>query len=390
MGLLRVILALVVVAGHNQLAHIDIATGVIVAVKAFFVISGFYMALILTERYNDAGLSIFWTNRLLRLMPMYYLMLAVTFLAATRSPMSTLGVLIDLRPWKNVLSSQGWGWLKAYLVFTNLSGLGIETTVYGCLDPATMTLHPFRGGCAGDILNRFVLIPQAWSISVELVFYAFAPLIIRSSNRQLAVLLGISGLVRLAIVTTSLNVNPWNRSVAPFETIYFLLGVTSYRLYAYSRSRRIPTGLPRIATLGMWTFTAGFAWLSSAFGLSVLNESWLWWFYFASLTLALPFVFRFSKESRLDAAIGELSYPIYLSHVLVLGMFHEYGGRWLHDAVGGHLGWQLLNIGTVLLLSQALVTLVGQPVDRFRRARWAEGKTAAPRCKPGTSVIGIG
>ena len=61
--------------GHGLHLPIPAATPDI-AVQTFYMVSGFYMALVLTERYHS--LPIFFTNRLLRLYPAYLVVAAVT------------------------------------------------------------------------------------------------------------------------------------------------------------------------------------------------------------------------------------------------------------------------------------------------------------------------
>jgi len=52
------------------------------AVEAFFIVSGFYMSLILTQKYGDKGLWLFYSNRLLRLYPLYLSMLLCYIIVA--------------------------------------------------------------------------------------------------------------------------------------------------------------------------------------------------------------------------------------------------------------------------------------------------------------------
>jgi len=56
MGTLRTVLALLVVVAHvaglDPDARIGMSGGAVMAVNAFFVISGFYMTLILTTKYQ--------------------------------------------------------------------------------------------------------------------------------------------------------------------------------------------------------------------------------------------------------------------------------------------------------------------------------------------------
>src|SRR5450755_3866284 len=83
MGLFRLALAWSVLLGHSGghgffgLAFLDRQ----LAVQCFFIISGFYMALVLNEKYTGPGR--YWTfvqQRFLRLYPTYLIILAVILL----------------------------------------------------------------------------------------------------------------------------------------------------------------------------------------------------------------------------------------------------------------------------------------------------------------------
>ena len=83
-GALRFLLSYLVVlshlAGSTYLAHFGFY-----AVRGFFVISGFIMTAALNEVYRFDGVR-FWTNRMLRLLPPYYVVCALTLLAVTLLP----------------------------------------------------------------------------------------------------------------------------------------------------------------------------------------------------------------------------------------------------------------------------------------------------------------
>jgi hypothetical protein len=63
-GLLRAILASLVVG-----SHLGAFGGATFAVKGFFIISGFYMALVISTRYYALPVGDFYASRLLRLVP---------------------------------------------------------------------------------------------------------------------------------------------------------------------------------------------------------------------------------------------------------------------------------------------------------------------------------
>ncbi|GAB3046429.1 hypothetical protein GCM10027185_57870 [Spirosoma pulveris] len=87
MGILRFLLAISVVVFHTGKPLLGVKfSGGALAVQLFFVISGFYMSLILNEKYKKgtSTYNLFITNRLLRLYPVYLLTglitLAITFI----------------------------------------------------------------------------------------------------------------------------------------------------------------------------------------------------------------------------------------------------------------------------------------------------------------------
>ncbi|MEY9528848.1 peptidoglycan/LPS O-acetylase OafA/YrhL [Bradyrhizobium japonicum] len=78
MGLLRLLLALAVVGDHvlPPFPWLRLTTGVM-AVEVFFVVSGFYMQMVLSQRYASAGA--FYLSRAFRIFPTYWLVAALAF-----------------------------------------------------------------------------------------------------------------------------------------------------------------------------------------------------------------------------------------------------------------------------------------------------------------------
>src|SRR5450759_1833879 len=82
MGIIRVLLALSVVAAHfGGIWNLRFVGGQ-VAVQSFYIISGFYMSLILNEKYvgKNKSYKLFITNRFLRLYPIYWTVLLLTII----------------------------------------------------------------------------------------------------------------------------------------------------------------------------------------------------------------------------------------------------------------------------------------------------------------------
>lgn len=80
----------------------------------------------------------------------------------------------------------------------------------------------------GPQLNGLMLVPQMWSVGIELTFYAIAPSICRSPIRLVGLL--VFGLaVRLAIGHWSPpDVDPWHYRFSPAEMMMFAVGGLAY------------------------------------------------------------------------------------------------------------------------------------------------------------------
>jgi len=72
-GILRLFLAFCVIAGHSQMTVFGVLgpNWSVWAVQIFFVISGFYMALILNTSYRTLPVKSFYFSRAVRIYPTY-------------------------------------------------------------------------------------------------------------------------------------------------------------------------------------------------------------------------------------------------------------------------------------------------------------------------------
>src|SRR5262249_28113272 len=86
-GLLRFLLSSLVVLSHLSGSIYAMHFGYY-AVRAFFVVSGFLMTAALNEVYRFDGVR-FWTSRLLRLLPLYYLVCLFTLAVLAQFPVES-------------------------------------------------------------------------------------------------------------------------------------------------------------------------------------------------------------------------------------------------------------------------------------------------------------
>jgi peptidoglycan/LPS O-acetylase OafA/YrhL len=86
-------------------------------------------------------------------------------------------------------------------------------------------------------------------------------------------------------------------------------------------------------------------------------------------------MFAANHESRVDRALGELSYPVYITHYPLVFVLHALGSAWLE----ANFGW--ITLVLTLVLAYALFHYVGEPIERTRR-RISGGLARADRRAP--------
>jgi peptidoglycan/LPS O-acetylase OafA/YrhL len=282
------------------------------AVKAFFIISGFYMALILDQKYgrSPAGLKAFAINRFLRLYPLY----AVVFILTIGWYLTRLVMIGDRTPVPGIIALQGT--LALWQVFgiwvSNLSLIGLDFICTWDWSPAAglLFLPPSAAVSAGDSLNlaTTVWVIQAWSISMEILFYLCAPFLAGRKGMTLAcVILGSFGLD----IWLSAGMGRTTYFFAPAQLYLFATGMLVYRGYNHFKigewvSHRQALGMSLAGILFVATWGLPYLFGPSSQLITLL-----------AIALLVPVLFAVSKDSVWDRAVGNLSYPIYLSHMLV-------------------------------------------------------------------------
>lgn len=371
MGLLRLLLALAVVAAHagppGGVAWLEM-TGGPRSVQVFYVISGFYMTLILTEKYvGEGSTAAFARSRLLRLVPMFLVVLATTVLVAFVLQATTGASIDPLARWQaHGAAMPVCDWLL--LALTNVTIVGQDVVSFLAVDPATHELF-FTTNFHAEALPawQFLWVPQAWTVGVELMFYALAPLLVRRRPWVLAALvLGSLGLRVFLMRHYGFYNDPWTYRFFPTELALFLSGALACHAYRWARDRDL-LGKPLcwLATLGMLAAVVGFHWLPDVLRNGRYGVPGL----LAVVPILLPFVFHATRTNAFDRSLGELSYPVYLVHYLLVFVVAALGIPWLTNARG-----VVILVGT-LLLALALWRFVGRPLET-RRQRLPPRRTA--------------
>jgi len=324
MGVFRLALAISVLCFHlgQAHAHTNSIFGFTflngeTALQTFFMISGFYMALVLHEKYVGSGsYFIFLTQRILRLCPIYLATLLLTLaiigiliLAGDHGPTGARSLFF----WRGHIHEAEF--ISAlWIIVSNVVVVGLNELWFFAFDSKTGCLIPWiplgpKPAFTGD---GFFLNPPAWSVSLEIYFYSMAPKLVRCPIW-----------LQLAIIMASISLRYFIQYVlhwpyVPFvyhnflcQLGFFMAGSVCYQFYVRYKQQ-----------IETWSYSLrhGF-WLLGLLMLFYRRLPWTHQLYFAFIPLVfflIPLLFALTRNNSADRLLGELSYPFYLSHYVVL------------------------------------------------------------------------
>ena len=288
---MRLYLAFAVYAAHRGLLGFSLIPFSFTAVCCFFIVSGFYMNMVIAEKYGVTrdGLTKFYKNRVLRLYPVYVVVLLLWHLA--------------------------WLWGASHRTpFTSIFG----TLNQLALLPEVIWSHLIlRPGPSFDANALFL--GQTFTVGMEMVFYLVAPVLVLCRLRYLA-LVWLAGFIALHVPAwLGLAMRPWQYEFVPTVFVFFVTGCISYRLWLVVQDQVIVRwlALPLALAIPAYCYLIDdlhvAQWVNrpAIYGLYVL------------VALAIPCFFAATRKSRFDRAIGDLSYPLYVCQgfavMLVMG-----------------------------------------------------------------------
>jgi peptidoglycan/LPS O-acetylase OafA/YrhL len=293
LGLLRLFLAAVVAMSHFTLyilRPIDPVTGIVNyltlgldaghAVIFFYVISGFLISFALENKYGDRFFE-FYRSRFLRIFPLFWVLYGT--MIALDYGMSRPNLETSVLSWLPGFTLLGSDWVICFFHY--------PAEYWGVFPPF---LRP------------------AWSLGAELTFYALAPFLLVRFPKLCLVAFSGSVAIRAALVHQFGYDETWTFHFFPSTLMFFLSG--HYARLIYRRFTH------RLGSLN-------YLWLVLFFGISFLNKSRLlpfdgliFYIELIAFVLAIPFLFERTKDSRALNFLGDLSYPLYLSHLITMSM----------------------------------------------------------------------
>jgi peptidoglycan/LPS O-acetylase OafA/YrhL len=307
-GVLRFLLAVSVAIFHGADFFCYKMVNGYHAVTIFFMISGFYMTLVLNEKYTSYIPFIY--NRLLKILPAYWVVVIICHIL---NPINFSSLPFSA---------------EIYYVFSNVFILFSQFTAIlmqdesGQIILASFDRTPFA---VGAWTWRYLYIGPVWSLSVELMFYLMAPFIVKIRSGYLLRVAAVSAIslsAWLIIINQDVSTVPWAYNFLLPNLVFFMLGSLSYWLFYHG-------GLTKLFPPNQWvcwvmllvsvTACVFYSMIPTTLklegtSLSVSNVFFLGAVFF----ICMPYIFELSKWSRADQYIGNLSYPIYIVHFLVL------------------------------------------------------------------------
>jgi peptidoglycan/LPS O-acetylase OafA/YrhL len=360
MGFLRITLALLVVYYHaGGFATPGVLPDGLTAVQLFYVISGFYMALVLNEKYRTPAMNwTFYSNRFFRLWPSMMVVAALTvatFVVLDRVLLYHLEM--GLGPFLDTLRALP-ARAIALIAIANIAVFGQDWIWFLGLDPAGISwsatqLDPARNGAS------FLINHPTFTVAIEASFYLISPFVVRRST-ALAIALAAAGFAyHIAIYLAGLDRYMWSYHFVASGAYFYFLGVCAYKAYAWLERQPAEAPLARLlarlepAILAAAAVAILLAWnLVRAPSLSMA----------LILAAVLPLLFRRTRRAALDRRVGELSYSVYLVHFpLYLVLLATVGGRAVLP----------LTIALALALACLLYLTIEAPIDRWRQRRAA-------------------
>jgi peptidoglycan/LPS O-acetylase OafA/YrhL len=336
MGTWRLLLAWLVIADHTpglrQIVDLEIGK---IAVCTFFFVSGFLMPLTFNSHYHRygwlGGARRFYLNRFLRIYPIYWAALVATLLAVGFYGPGLLEHAASVTDLERV---------RTYLQNVLLLGLN-QTFVWG-----------------GD----FRLDPPAWTLDVELQYYALVPLLLLLGARRrpwlTLTLIGLGG-VSAYLFFRPTQVYGIDRSLLAWS-LFFLLGYGFY----------FSPALQSLALRKRWLIAAIAALLVLARLSRFANlTTLLVTLAFIAVSAALLVLQQNRGFGALDRLFGDLSYPTYILHWICV----ELMARWVDGhfmQLGDRARFPLLLALNVLISSVAAyagLRLIGDPIESLRR-----------------------
>ncbi len=332
-GLYRFLLAATVVVHHLAKDYAYYAGNF--AVLAFYALSAYLITGALSTNYGRSfsDLKRFATNRFLRLMPAYWMILAIAIFGVLTFPAAMEATNPSMRnPGEFTIFGLPAGWIPQF-------------TMVGLQMPPGL-LFPIR------------LIPPAWSTSIEFVFYFLLAAAAFLTDRRFWWVVLATAILGIACAMT--DQMRWSYTSLAGVSFLFAAGSLVWRHRDAVEAALVAKPYLPVAILALFLIIAFMPEMTDR----ARVESYLVWGQYA----AAPLVALLAHASvtsaklipkKLDSWLADMSYPVFLSHYPIAGIVRGIG-------FSGS-DWLVISMLGTLVVSALVVLLVEHPLQGLRR-----------------------
>ncbi|UCG79788.1 MAG: acyltransferase, partial [Desulfobacterales bacterium] len=274
--------------------------------------------------------------------------LIVLFMSFVALWVSDIGIFTRADKFKAIFTQNMF--VTVSYLWTNIAVLGQEILFLLGIDPEDYSFYWALGGMASAKAWHQTLVPQAWSLSMEFHFYLIAPFILCRSLYWLSFFFILSLALRLFIISAGPEYDLLARRCFPAELCLFLVGAFSYSLFTKIKDSTSKYSLGLTSWAALLVVLTCYNKLEKGYALTILTFTTF---------VTIPFVFNLTKDKKVDQFLGNISYPIYIVHFLIIAMVREY--------LEEYSFWFLLML--VLCVSTMLYCVVDAPINRWRQRR---------------------
>jgi len=360
---LRGVAAITVVAFHifetHSTSHLDqVINHGYLAVDFFFLLSGFVIGYAYDDRWNKLTISGFFKRRLIRLQPMVVMGMIVGaicfyFQQSTMFPL--------------IASTPVWKMLLIMLIGCTLIPVPISMDIRGWQE-----MHPLDG--------------PGWSLFFEYLANIFYALFVRKfSKTALSVLVAITGIALIQYAVTSKTgdvIGGWSLNAEQLRIGFTRMLFPFFGGLLLSRTAH----LIKLKNAFLWCsllllITLAFPRVGGAANLwaNGLYDS-------LTIILIFPLIVYLGASGIVDTGIsakvckflGDISYPIYITHYPLIYMYTAYVYNHHHISIGKSLPYALLTFFGAIILAYALLKLYDEPVRAWLTKRFGDKKEEKP------------
>lgn len=352
MGLLRLLFALTIVIFHTGDIFGYRIFNSRLAILSFFVISGFYMAFILDRKYfkKKHSFKLFIVNRFLKIYPIYWVSLLIIVL------FGVVKYLFNAGGQDNFIS-------HFFQYSTHINGLAMLLYSVNFITRNITLVVNSDYFFKPDMTPGYLLVQQAWTLQIELLFYVLAPFLMFFSKKHFLLLCSLYLVLAHIVLANFISKNQIFLSAQfVYYLVFFLMGMSSYRfLFGFLEKNKAKQQIFKtifgaaVIIILIYNYTP----------LSMLSVTPVFELVFSFIfALFVPIIFSVTKNFKFDRFLGELSYPLYIIHFIIVKMFVNF------TLVDTNLK-KLMIVTISLVISYSLYKFIEFPIDKFRQKRVA-------------------